>query len=62
MDTSANAEAPLVDADHDVRRRLALVLDNDDLIVARRLADEGRRIALVRVERIALEQESGAAQ
>ena len=34
MDTSANAEAPLVDADHDVRRRLALVLDNDDFIVS----------------------------
>lgn len=40
MDTTANAEAeaPLVDADHDVRRRLALVLDVDDLVVARRTA------------------------
>ena len=36
MDTAA--EAPLVEADHDVRRRLALVLDTDDLVVARRLA------------------------
>lgn len=36
MDTAA--EAPLVQADHDVRRRLALVLDTDDLVVARRLA------------------------
>ena len=32
MDTTANAEAPLVDADHDVRKRLALVLDLDDLV------------------------------
>lgn len=31
-------ERPLVEADHDVRRRLALVLDVDDLVVARRLA------------------------
>ena len=39
MDTTASAEeAPLVDANHDVRRRLALVLDSDDLVVARRLA------------------------
>ncbi|MFN8019696.1 MAG: orotidine-5'-phosphate decarboxylase [Acidimicrobiales bacterium] len=38
MDTTADAEAPLVDADHDVRRRLALVLDLDDLVAARRLA------------------------
>ena len=39
MDTSAAAaEAPMVDADHDVRRRLALVIDSDDLVVARRLA------------------------
>ena len=40
MDTTANAEAeaPMVDADHDVRRRLALVLDVDDLVVARRTA------------------------
>ncbi len=37
MDPTA-AEAPLVDADHDVRRRLALVLDLDDLVAARRLA------------------------
>lgn len=37
MDPTA-AEAPLVDADHDVRRRLALVLDVDDLVAARRLA------------------------
>jgi orotidine-5'-phosphate decarboxylase len=36
MDTAP--EAPLVAADHDVRRRLALVLDTDDLVVARRLA------------------------
>ncbi len=36
MDTAP--EAPLVEADHDVRRRLALVLDTDDLVVARRLA------------------------
>ena len=34
MDPTA-AEAPLVDADHDVRRRLALVLDVDDLPVRR---------------------------
>lgn len=40
MDTNASAEveAPLVDLDHDVRRRLALVLDLDDLVAARRLA------------------------
>jgi orotidine-5'-phosphate decarboxylase len=38
MDPTANADAPLVDADHDVRRRLALVLDVDDLVVARRTA------------------------
>lgn len=38
MDNPAEAEAPLVDADHDVRRRLALVLDLDDLVAARRLA------------------------
>lgn len=31
-------ERPLVDVDDDVRRRLALVLDVDDLVVARRLA------------------------
>jgi orotidine-5'-phosphate decarboxylase len=36
MDTTA--EAPLLDADHDLRRRLALVLDVDDLVVARRRA------------------------
>jgi len=34
----AAPEVPLVAADHDVRRRLALVLDTDDLVVARRLA------------------------
>lgn len=40
MDTNASAEveAPMVDLDHDVRRRLALVLDLDDLVAARRLA------------------------
>jgi len=38
MDSTAAAEPPLVAADHDVRRRLALVLDVDDLVVARRLA------------------------
>jgi orotidine-5'-phosphate decarboxylase len=38
MDSTASAEAPLVDVDHDVRRRLAIVLDVDDLVVARRLA------------------------
>lgn len=32
------AEVPLAGSDHDVRRRLALVLDVDDLVVARRLA------------------------
>ncbi len=32
------AEPPLVLADHDVRRRLALVIDVDDLVAARRLA------------------------
>lgn len=32
------AEEPLVGAEQDVRRRLALVLDVDDLVVARRLA------------------------
>lgn len=37
METVA-AEPALVHADHDVRRRLALVLDVDDLVVARRLA------------------------
>jgi orotidine-5'-phosphate decarboxylase len=30
-------EEPLVDADHDIRKRLALVLDMDDLVAARRL-------------------------
>ena len=38
MEPTAEPEAPLVDADHDVRRRLALVLDLDDLVAARRLA------------------------
>ncbi|QXC61882.1 orotidine-5'-phosphate decarboxylase [Aquihabitans sp. G128] len=38
MDTTAAAETPLIQADHDVRRRLALVIDVDDLVVARRLA------------------------
>lgn len=37
MDT-ALPDPSLVHADHDVRRRLALVLDVDDLVVARRLA------------------------
>ena len=37
MDTTV-PEPPLVEADHDVRRRLALVIDVDDLVVARRLA------------------------
>ncbi len=35
---NAVPEPPLVAADHDVRRRLALVIDVDDLVVARRLA------------------------
>src|SRR6478735_2345136 len=38
MDTTANAEATMIDAEHDVRRRLALVLDVADLVVARRTA------------------------
>jgi orotidine-5'-phosphate decarboxylase len=38
MDPTAAAEAPLVDQADDVRRRLALVLDVDDLVEARRLA------------------------
>jgi orotidine-5'-phosphate decarboxylase len=38
MDPTAAAEEPLLDQADDVRRRLALVLDVDDLIVARRLA------------------------
>jgi orotidine-5'-phosphate decarboxylase len=38
MDTTANAEAPLIDVASDVRKRLALVLDSDDLVEARRLA------------------------
>ncbi|CAN5643420.1 orotidine-5'-phosphate decarboxylase [soil metagenome] len=38
MGTTAEPEKPLVAADHDVRRRLALVIDVDDLVVARRLA------------------------
>jgi orotidine-5'-phosphate decarboxylase len=40
METTADAEteAPLVDLDNDVRRRLCLVLDSDDLVAARRLA------------------------
>ena len=37
-DAPEGAEAPLIDVDHDIRRRLALVLDYDDLIEARRLA------------------------
>lgn len=37
MDIAA-PEQPMVEADHDVRKRLALVLDVDDLVVARRLA------------------------
>ncbi|MCU1373676.1 MAG: putative orotidine 5-phosphate decarboxylase [Actinomycetia bacterium] len=36
--TTAGAETPLVHPDQDVRRRLAIVLDIDDLVVARRLA------------------------
>ncbi|MGI8755263.1 MAG: orotidine-5'-phosphate decarboxylase [Acidimicrobiales bacterium] len=36
--TAASAEAPMVDADRDVRLRLAIVLDSDDLVAARRLA------------------------
>ncbi|HEX2576691.1 MAG TPA: orotidine-5'-phosphate decarboxylase [Aquihabitans sp.] len=35
---SAAPDQPLVAADHDVRRRLAVVIDVDDLVVARRLA------------------------
>lgn len=35
MDTAPEAE--LIEADHDVRKRLALVIDTDDLVVARRL-------------------------
>ncbi len=35
---NAVPEPPLVAPDHDVRRRLALVIDVDDLVVARRLA------------------------
>ena len=39
MDRPTTAEEePLVAADHDVRRRLCLVLDSDDLVEARRLA------------------------
>ena len=34
----AETSTPLIAADHDIRRRLALVLDVDDLEVARRLA------------------------
>lgn len=37
MDPTAEAESPQIPPDHDVRRRLALVLDVDDLVVARRL-------------------------
>ena len=37
MDRAA-AEPPMVEADQDVRRRLAVVIDVDDLVVARRLA------------------------
>ena len=36
MDSTGSADALVID--HDVRRRLCLVLDTDDLIVARRLA------------------------
>lgn len=38
MDPADTSAAPLVDDDHDIRRRLALVLDMDDLVEARRLA------------------------
>lgn len=34
---TAVPEPPMVEANHDVRRRLALVIDVDDLVVARRL-------------------------
>jgi orotidine-5'-phosphate decarboxylase len=39
MDTTAEptTEEPMVDADRDIRKRLALVLDLDDLVAARRL-------------------------
>lgn len=36
--SAAETEVPLIEAAHDVRRRLALVLDLDDLVAARRLA------------------------
>ncbi len=36
--TTASDDAPMVDTDRDVRRRLVLVLDSDDLVAARRLA------------------------
>jgi orotidine-5'-phosphate decarboxylase len=44
MDTTVDegADAPLLDAANDVRKRLCLVLDNDDLVVARRLAQQLR--------------------
>jgi orotidine-5'-phosphate decarboxylase len=38
MDATTSAEAPLIDAASDVRKRLALVIDVDDLVEARRLA------------------------
>ena len=37
-DAAEPDEAPMIDVDHDIRRRLALVLDFDDLIEARRMA------------------------
>lgn len=40
--TDPMPEAPMVAAEHDVRRRLALSLDVDDLVVARRLAQSLR--------------------
>ena len=40
MDTTA--EAPLIEASHDLRRKLCLVLDVDDLEVARRLGQQLR--------------------
>ena len=38
----STAEAPLIEASHDLRRRLCLVLDVDDLEVARRLGQQLR--------------------
>lgn len=40
--TDPDAEAPMVATEHDVRWRLALSLDVDDLVVARRLAQDLR--------------------